>query len=149
MNSIPEVGQLVVVRRRPFVVNEVAAAAAGIGQDAIRRHHLVKLSSVEDDGLGEQLDVIWELEPCTRVHEKPSLPSPDSFDHPKRLQAFLDAVRWGAVSQADDRALWSPFRSGIERDDYQLVPVFRDLKIPRVNLSIFDDVGMGATYGPA
>ncbi len=145
MNSVPEVGQLVVVRRRPFVVNEVAAAAAGMGQDAIRRHHMVKLSSVEDDGLGEQLDVIWELEPGTRVHEKPSLPSPDSFDHPKRLQAFLDAVRWGAVSQADDRALQSPFRSGIEVDDYQLDPVVRALQMPRVNLLIADDVGLGKT----
>ncbi len=119
MNPIPEVGQRVVVRRRPFVVNEVAAAAAGIRQGAIRRRHLVTLSWVNDDGLGEQLDAIWELEPSTGEHEKPSLPSPDRFDHPKRLQAFLDAVRWGAVSRADDRALQSPFRSSVEVEDYQ------------------------------
>jgi hypothetical protein len=48
------------------------------------------------------------------VQENLALPAPTSFDHPKRLQAFLDAVRWGAVSQADDRALQSPFRSGID-----------------------------------
>jgi hypothetical protein len=69
--------------------------------------HLLKLSSVEDDGLGEELDVIWELEPGTSVHEKSSLPDPTSFDDPNRLRAFLDAVRWGAISQSDDRALHS------------------------------------------
>lgn len=145
MQPVPEIGQLVIARKRPFVVTEIAAAAAGIAKDALRRHHLVKLSSVEDDGLGEQLEVIWELEPGTTVHEKPSLPAPDSFDHPQHLQAFLDAVRWGAVSQADDKALQSPFRSGIEVDDYQLDPVVRALQMPRVNLLIADDVGLGKT----
>ncbi len=62
-----------------------------------------------------------------------------------RLQAFLDAVRWGAVSQADDKALQSPFRSGIEVDEYQLDPVVRALSMPRVNLLIADDVGLGKT----
>ncbi len=145
MQSVPEIGQLVIVRKRPFVVIEIAAAAAGISKDSTRRHHLVKLSSVEDDGLGEQIEVIWELELGTSVREKPSLPAPDAFDQPKHLQAFLDAVRWGAISQADDKALQSPFRSGIEVDDYQLDPVVRALQMPRVNLLIADDVGLGKT----
>ena len=54
-------------------------------------------------------------------------------------------MRWGAVSQADDRALQSPFRSGIEVDEYQLDPVIRALSMPRVNLLIADDVGLGKT----
>jgi hypothetical protein len=58
---------------------------------------LIKLSSVEDDGIGEELEVIWEIEPGTAVREKSTLPEPVSFDHPKRLQAFLDAVRWGGT----------------------------------------------------
>jgi SNF2 family DNA or RNA helicase len=61
------------------------------------------------------------------------------------LDAFLNAVRWGAVSQADDKMLQSPFRSGIEIDDYQLDPVVRALSMPRVNLLIADDVGLGKT----
>lgn len=145
LQSVPEIGQLVIARKRPFVVTEIAAATAGISKDALRRHHLVKLSSVEDDGLGEILEVIWELELGLTVYAKPSLPAPESFDRPKHLQAFLDAVRWGAVSQADDKALQSPFRSGIEVDDYQLDPVVRALQMPRVNLLIADDVGLGKT----
>jgi superfamily II DNA or RNA helicase len=145
VQTTPEVGQLAIVRKRPFVITEIIPSAPGLGGDGAQPKHLIKLSSVEDDGLGEELQVIWELEPGTAVHEKSTLPDPDSFDHPKRLQAFLDAVRWGAVSQADDKALQSPFRSGIEIDDYQLDPVVRALSMPRVNLLIADDVGLGKT----
>ena len=145
MQDIPVVGQLAIVRKRPFVVNEVIPAAPGIGRAGASPNHLVKLSSVEDDGLGEELQVIWELEAGTEVHQKSTLPEPESFDDPKRLQAFLDAVRWGAVSQADDKVLQSPFRSGIEVDEYQLDPVVRALSMPRVNLLMADDVGLGKT----
>lgn len=144
MLKTPEIGQLAIVRKRPFVVTEIVPSAPGLGGPTTTTH-LVKLSSVEDDGLGEELQVIWELEPGTKVHEKSTLPDPNSFDHPKRLQAFLDAVRWGAVSQADDKTLQSPFRSGIEVDEYQLDPVVRALSMPRVNLLIADDVGLGKT----
>jgi hypothetical protein len=142
--TTPEIGQLVVVRKRPLVVTDIipSSAAAPLPDGS---PHLIKLSSVEDDGLGEQLQVIWELEAGATAHEISALPVPTSFDHPTRLQAFLDAVRWGAVSQADDRALQSPFRSGIEVDDYQLDPVVRALSMPRVNLLIADDVGLGKT----
>ena len=142
----PEVGQLAVVRRRPYVVNEVLGQ--GIAPSLIKESHadyLVKLSSVEDDSPGEELEVIWGLEPSATVQESSSLPDVKEFDNPKTLDAFLDAVRWGAVSQADDKALQSPFRSGIEIDDYQLDPVVRALIMPRVNLLIADDVGLGKT----
>src|ERR1039458_6089637 len=145
MVSCPEVGQLVVVRKRPFVVVEIVPSAVNPATAGKVTSHLLKLSSVEDDGLGEELDVVWELEPGTSIHEKSTLPEPASFDDPKRLQAFLDAVRWGAISQSDDRALHSPFQSGIEIDDYQLDPVVRALSMPRVNLLIADDVGLGKT----
>ncbi|HQU42599.1 MAG TPA: hypothetical protein PK867_07290 [Pirellulales bacterium] len=107
--------------------------------------HLVSLSSVEDDALGEELQVIWELEPGADVIEKVALPEPTGFDPPDRLDAFLDAVRWGAASTADRRSIQSPFRSGIDIEDYQLDPVVRAIQMPRVNLLIADDVGLGKT----
>lgn len=69
----------------------------------LARQHPVALSSVEDDALGEDLQVIWELEPGATTIEKTPLPEPVGFDSPQRLDTFLNAVRWGAaLSQARD-----------------------------------------------
>src|SRR5688572_21654974 len=141
----PEQGQLVDVRNRRFVVTEVRRSAIINPDPLAKPQHLVSLSSVDDEGLGEELNVIWEIEPGARAFEKASLPDLTGFDEPKRLDAFLDAVRWGAASSADVRTLHSPFRSAIEIEDYQLDPVVRALQMPRVSLLIADDVGLGKT----
>src|SRR5205085_9584517 len=137
--AAPEVGQLVRVRDRHWVVSDVAASTLANGGQP---QHLIELVSVEDYGLGDELTVIWEIEPGTAVLETATLPRPhlDRFDNPERLDAFLDAVRWGAITSADSRALQAPFRSGITIEDYQLDPVVRALQMPRVNLLIADDV---------
>ncbi len=106
---------------------------------------MLRLSSVEDEGLGEELSVVWELEPGATCLEKARLPALKEFDPPRVFDAFLDVLSWGAVSSADDKALQAPFRSGAEVDDYQLDPVVRALSMPRVNLLIADDVGLGKT----
>ncbi|MCP4685856.1 MAG: DEAD/DEAH box helicase, partial [bacterium] len=111
-----------------------------------RLQHLVSLTSVEDDALGEELQVIWELEPGAHTYDQVVLPEATTgFDSPQRLNAFLDAVRWGAASSADVRTLQAPFRSGIDIEDYQLDPLVRAIQMPRVNLLIADDVGLGKT----
>lgn len=146
--AVPEQGQLVEVRQRHFVVLEVAESGLPTdnGLDGVRgKQHLVTLSSVEDDALGEELQVVWELEPGLHVYEKMGLPNPTGFDDPVTLDCFLDAVRWGAVVSADSRALQSPFRSGIDIEYYQLDPVVRAIQMPRVNLLVADDTGLGKT----
>lgn len=144
----PEQGQMVSVRSRNWMVTEVSAST--LPPERLRGglespQHLVTLSSVEDDGLGEELNVVWELEPGARIVEKVALPEPTGFDPPDQLDAFLDAVRWGASSSADVRTIQAPFRSGIDIEDYQLDPVVRAIQMPRVNLLIADDVGLGKT----
>ena len=146
--NLPEQGQLVQVRSRQWVVNSIKPSslpAAALKPDFAGPQNLLTLSSVEDDGLGEELQVVWEIEPGARVIEKVALPEPTEFDAPDKLDAFLDAVRWGASSTADLKNIQSPFRSGIEIEDYQLDPVVRAIQMPRVNLLIADDVGLGKT----
>ncbi len=115
----PAVGQLVNVRNRRFVVTG-AQASSTPAAGASRAATLVSLSSVEDDAHGEELQVVWELEPGAAVMELASMPELQGFDDPVRLDAFLNAVRWGAISQADVSSLQAPFRSGVEIEDYQL-----------------------------
>src|SRR5689334_20222985 len=146
LHSVPEQGQLAVVRQRRYVVTDVRKGAVTTNIDASdQAQHLISLASIEDDALGEELQVIWEIEPGARAFEKMELPEPKGFDRPAHLEAFLDAVRWGAASIADTRQLQSPFRSGIEIESYQLDPVVRAIQMPRVNLLIADDVGLGKT----
>lgn len=139
------------VRNRPFVVLD--SSRSSVYEDLIKFPagdgiSLLELSSMEEDSLGERLSVLWELEPGAKVIERSELPvplSPTGFDSPRRLDAFLDAVRWGAISSVDETRLQAPFRSGIEIEEYQLDPVIRSLRMPRVNLLIADDVGLGKT----
>ena len=146
-SSPPEQGQLVTVRQRRWVVTEVARSSLPQRplQESREPQHLISLSSVEDDALGEEIQVIWELEPGAKAIEKVALPDASGFDDPVRLKAFLDAVRWGAASSADVRNIQAPFRSGIDIEDYQLDPVVRAVQMPRVNPLIADDVGLGKT----
>lgn len=143
--SVPEPGMTVEVRRRIWVVSDVTASGTVTRPDGRQGDHLVSLISVEDDGIGDELQVIWEIEPGTRIIERAGLPKPTGFDPPERLRAFLDAVRWGAVATSDREYLQAPFRSGIVVEDYQLDPVVRAQRMPRVNLLIGDDVGLGKT----
>lgn len=144
--TLPTDGQLAEVRKRRWVVTGIRASGALQADPQARPEHLVSLQSIEDDGMGETLDVIWELEPGARPIERDALPDPTSgFDAPDRLDAFLDAVRWGAVASADKLQLRAPFRSGIVLEDYQLDPLARALQMPRVNLLVADDVGLGKT----
>ena len=139
--ALPEPGRLVEVRRRQWVVADINAARL----DAGTLQHCVKLSSIDEDGLGEELEVIWEIEPGAQVIERAGLPSITGQDDSNMLDAFLDAVRWGAATNADQGFLQAPFRSGVSIEDFQLDPLVRAIDMARVNLLIADDVGLGKT----
>ncbi|GAA2522623.1 DISARM system SNF2-like helicase DrmD [Pilimelia columellifera] len=138
--GIPQVNDLVEVRGRRWVVSDLDPAPGGGST-------VVGLQSVEDGRYGDALDVVWEIEPGRRVLPVGSLPDLASgrFDPPQRLAAFLDAIRWSAVTSADTTLLQAPFRSGVAIEDYQLEPVARAVDAPTVNLLLADDVGLGKT----
>lgn len=140
----PEPGQLVEIRRRQWVVTDVHSS--GLAQtNGCTPQHLVTLVSLDEDALNESLSAVWELEPGARVLETAGLPAVNGWDSCERLDAFLDAVRWGAATNADRFLLQAPFRSGVEIEDYQLDPLVRAIDMARANLLIADDVGLGKT----
>ncbi len=140
----PEPGQLVEVRRRQWVVTDIRSS--GLARtNRCTPQHLVTLVSLDEDALNESLSAVWEIEPGSRILETAGLPSIGGWDSCERLEAFLDAIRWGAATNADRSLLQAPFRSGIEIQDYQLDPLVRAIDMARANLLIADDVGLGKT----
>jgi superfamily II DNA or RNA helicase len=148
--TVPEAGHLVRVRGQQWLVTDVRRSHLPEDEIAASRapgRTLVTLASVSDDDLGDELTVVWEIEPGRDVIPATQLPTvtESGWDDPEELGAFLDAVRWGTVASADTSTLQAPFRSGITIEEYQLEPVARALAMPRVNLLIADDVGLGKT----
>src|SRR5664279_3764488 len=87
LRSVPEQGQLAVVRQRRYVVTDVRSGVSG-ARIAEQPQHLVSLTSIEDDALGEELQVVWEIEPGARAFEKMELPEPKGFEVGGLVEAF-------------------------------------------------------------
>ena len=132
------IGSFVRARAKTWLVENVEA------HDGLP---LVDLVSVDDDSQGETLRITLAPEISVEIID-PEDWSPllrTSFEGPDRLGAFLRATEWRTASAADRKLFQAPFRAGIRLDAYQLLPLAKALELPRVNLLIADDVGLGKT----
>lgn len=105
-----------------------------------------------DQALPFEDQVVWEIESSAVALESRTLPKIADTE-PMRLddfQAVLRAARWQALlpyrpMKAGIRPVVAPLMGACQVEDYQLIPLARALDMPRVQLGLFDDVGLGKT----
>jgi SNF2-related domain len=134
-----EPGSFVELRGRPWLVEALRGDEGDL--------QTLSLSCISDDAQGERLEVLWDAEIGAAVLDEDGwrkvgqgLP-----DNPEVLAAHLRTIRWRSATAAERDLLQAPFRAGIRLDAYHLLPLRKALRLPRVNLLIADDVGLGKT----
>src|SRR5688572_26499591 len=107
----------------------------------------IQLSCIADDAQGEPLKVLWDAEiGATLLDRNDWLTLGDGGpDSPEVLAADLRVIKWSSATAAERDLLRGPFRAGINLDAYQLLPLRKALRLPRVSLLIADDVGLWKT----
>lgn len=134
--SGPAVGQFVSLRGRLWMVEAQP--------DGPLSGH--RLACIDDDASGEDAQILWSAEVDARLHDEEAWASLGTQGgDAATFSAYLRTVRWRTATAAERDLFQAPFRAGIRLDPYQLLPLRKALRLPRVNLLIADDVGLGKT----
>ena len=120
----PEVGELVQVRSRRWLVEEVTPSE--IPGASI----LVTLACADDDAQGQALRVFWDYEIDRRILEEEGWAhlAERGFDDARRFAVFLRTLRWHCVTATGASLFQAPFRAGIRIDAYQMEPLRKALR---------------------
>jgi SNF2 family DNA or RNA helicase len=135
----PQVGDVVRLRTRTYLVEGAEPSPSGC---------YVRLACLDDDAQGQEVEAIWELEIDREIlndEEQWRKIGEKGFDSPKLFSAYVHTLRWQCVTATNPNLFQAPFRAGIRVDAYQLEPLRKALRLPRVNIFIADDVGLGKT----
>ncbi|MCC7137596.1 MAG: DEAD/DEAH box helicase [Planctomycetes bacterium] len=135
-------GAVAYVRSRQYLVEDVQPGTEPWESP------LVRLSCLADDAIGEPLEVLWDHELDARVIDPGASwaeAGRKGYDDPRLFSAYLNTLRWNCVTATDPKLFQAPYRAGIEVKAFQLEPLRKALLMPRVNLFIADDVGLGKT----
>lgn len=141
MPATPEIGQIVNVRARQYLVEAVTLPIHPQGDT------LVSLACLNDDAQGQVLEVFWAREIDAEILGNSTWEqvAQRGFDRPHYFSAYLHTLRWNCVTSTNPKLFQAPYRAGIEVKAYQLEPLRKALLMPRVSLFIADDVGLGKT----
>ena len=151
-NPTPRIGMLATVRNRRGVITAVESF-----EDAktSERMHLVTIEFSDSDGEAEET-LLWERERQPVVLEPNALPRIEA-DLPMPMREFLAlqrATRWSAITpfldphspqRRAEQVPTAPVYGAVSADDFQLVPLARAMRMPRISLLLGDDVGLGKT----
>jgi SNF2 family DNA or RNA helicase len=152
--EVPEVGKYVIVRKRPGIIRNVSP----IEGSSEERVNLVEVDYIDGYEHPEEDRLIWERElnaNVLKVLDYPNIDDPASRpDKLNRFESFLDSLNWTSTThywkengnlRSEQMPILSPWFSSIQVEDYQLYPVLQALSMPRVNMLLADDVGLGKT----